>query len=73
MTSLQKAESEQISRNLSAEKIEQLKSTEKAKWEHVIEFLNKNLQSNFDNAKTKELMSAILDFSVKNREELNQN
>ena len=51
--------------------IQKLKSAEKAKWEQVIELVNLNLKGTFNHHKTKEMMSAILNFSMKNKEELN--
>ena len=52
--------------------MEELKSSEKTKWEQVIELVNNNLKGTISGDRTKEMMAAILDFSVKNREELNR-
>jgi hypothetical protein len=70
LTSIQKEEPASL--NPSGEHMENLKSSEKAKWEQVIDFVSANLKGTINNEKTKEMMSAILDFSVKNREELNK-
>ena len=56
----------------SSSKMEELKSSEKTKWEQVIELVNNNLKGTIGGDKTKQMMAAILDFSVRNREELNR-
>ena len=45
---------------------------ERAKWEQVIDLVHAQLREGVDQHKTRDLMAFILEFSVKNREELNQ-